>query len=126
MATLPKPAHRVQGPSCQRFFLRNGASSSEIQTKNARSSPNSSGAPPPCISRTAQDRDTIIGWDPVTRSQRLKMPGYDALNDLIHKLDPKAYASALNGWLQATTGILPRSLASDGRSVGDSKCGMII
>ena len=59
-------------------------------------------------------------------SGRLKMPGYDALNDLMHKIDPKAYATALNGWLQANAGILPRSLAFDGKSIGDGKCGMII
>ncbi len=59
-------------------------------------------------------------------SGRLKMPGYDALNDLMHKIDPKAYAIALNKWLQANTGILPRSLAFDGKSIGNGKCGMVI
>jgi len=59
-------------------------------------------------------------------SGRLKMPGYDALNDLMNKIDPKAYAAALNAWLQANTGILPRSLSFDGKSIGDGKCGMII
>lgn len=59
-------------------------------------------------------------------SGRLKMPGYDALNDLMNKIDPKAYAAALTAWLQANAGILPRSLALDGKSIGDGKCGMII
>jgi hypothetical protein len=59
-------------------------------------------------------------------SERLKMPGYDALNDLMNDIDPKAYAAALTQWLQANTGILPRSLAIDGKSIGDGKCGMII
>lgn len=59
-------------------------------------------------------------------SGRLKMPGYDALNDLMNKIDPKAYAAALTEWLQANAGILPRSLAFDGKSIGDGKCGMII
>jgi hypothetical protein len=59
-------------------------------------------------------------------SGRLKMPGYDALNDLMNKIDPKAYATALNGWLQSNTGLLPRSLAFDGKSIGDGTCGMII
>ena len=36
------------------------------------------------------------------------------------------YAAALTAWLQANTGILPRSLALDGKSVGDGKCGMIV
>jgi hypothetical protein len=60
------------------------------------------------------------------QSGRLKMPGYDSLNDLMHKIDPKAYATALNQWLGANAGILPRSLALDGKSVGDGTCGMII
>jgi hypothetical protein len=59
-------------------------------------------------------------------SGRLKMPGYDALNDLMNAIDPKAYAAALTGWLQANSGILPRSLAIDGKSIGDGTCGMII
>lgn len=59
-------------------------------------------------------------------SKRLKMPGYDALNDLLHAIDPEAYAQALNAWLQANEGALPRSLAIDGKSVGDGKVGMII
>jgi hypothetical protein len=59
-------------------------------------------------------------------SGRLKMPGYDALNDLMNAIDPHAYAAALNAWLQANSGILPRSLALDGKSIGDGKCGMII
>jgi hypothetical protein len=41
-------------------------------------------------------------------------------------IDPKAYATALTGWLQANTGILPRSPPFDGKSIGDCKCGMII
>jgi hypothetical protein len=56
----------------------------------------------------------------------LKIPGYDALNDLFHLLDPTAYAHALTAWLQANSGLLPRSLALDGKSIGDGKCGMII
>jgi len=60
------------------------------------------------------------------QSGRLRMPGYDALNDLMNAIDPHAYAAALTEWLQANTGILPRSLALDGKNIGDGKCGMII
>ena len=60
------------------------------------------------------------------QSGRLKMPGYDALNDLFNKMDPGAYALALTSWLQSNAGTFPRSLALDGKSVGDGKCGMII
>lgn len=60
------------------------------------------------------------------QSGRLKMPGYDALNDLLAAVDPAAYAQALSAWLQAHTGTLPRSLALDGKSVGNGRCGMIV
>jgi len=59
-------------------------------------------------------------------SGRLKMPGYDALNDLLGAMDPAAYARALTAFLQAHAGLLPRSLALDGKSVGNGKCGMIL
>jgi hypothetical protein len=56
----------------------------------------------------------------------LIMPGYDAFNDLMNAIDPHAYAAALTDWLQAHSGILPRSLALDGKIIGDGKCGMIV
>lgn len=59
-------------------------------------------------------------------SGRLTMPGYDALNDLLGAIDPAAYARALTAFLQAHAGLLPRSLALDGKSVGNGKCGMIV
>lgn len=59
-------------------------------------------------------------------SGRLTMPGYDALNDLLNAIDPAAYARALTAFLQAHAGLLPRSLALDGKSVGNGKCGMIV
>jgi hypothetical protein len=57
---------------------------------------------------------------------RLTMPGYDALNDLLGAVDPVAYARALTAYLQAHAGLLPRSLALDGKSVGNGRCGMIV
>lgn len=60
------------------------------------------------------------------QSGRLKMPGYDALNDLLNAIDPHAYAAALSAWLQQNAGLLPRSLSLDGKSVGGGKCGMIV
>jgi hypothetical protein len=59
-------------------------------------------------------------------SRRLKMPGYDALNDLLAAIDPVEYAKALTAWLQANAGVLPRSLALDGKFVGNGRCGMIV
>ena len=60
------------------------------------------------------------------QSGRLTMPGYDALNDLLGAMDPAAYAGALTAFLQTHAGRLPRSLALDGKSVGNGRCGMII
>ena len=60
------------------------------------------------------------------QSGRLTMPGYDALNDLLGAIDPAAYARARTAFLQAHAGRLPRSLALDGKSVGNGRCGMII
>ena len=60
------------------------------------------------------------------QSGRLKMPGYDALNDLLAAINPQEFAKVLTTWLQANTGTLPRSLALDGKSIGDGRCGMII
>jgi len=60
------------------------------------------------------------------QSGRLRMPGYDALNDLLGAVEPTAYARALTAFLQAHAGWLPRSLALDGKSVGNGRCGMIV
>ena len=60
------------------------------------------------------------------KSKRLKMPGYDAFNDLLAAIDPVAYAAALTRWLQAHQGLLPRSLAIDGKAVGNGTFGHII
>lgn len=37
------------------------------------------------------------------------LPGYDALNDLLGAVDPAAFARALNAWMQAADGTLPRA-----------------
>ena len=60
------------------------------------------------------------------QSGRLTMPGYDALNDLLGAIDPATYARALTAFLQVHAGCLPRSLALDGKSVGNGRCGMIV
>ena len=76
-----------------------------------------------CLNESQRD---TIGLRVRDKSGRLKMPGYDALNDLLHLIDPVAYAAALTAWLQSNAGLLPRSLALDGKSLGDGKCGMIV
>lgn len=77
-----------------------------------------------CLSQSQREAIGLRVRD--KQSRRLKMPGYDALNDLLAAVEPSAYASALTAWLQANAGVLPRSLALDGKSVGDGRCGMII
>ena len=77
-----------------------------------------------CLSQS--QREAIGLWVRDKRSGHLKMPGYDALNDLLAAVDPNAYARALNAWLGQNAGLLPRSLALDGKSVGDGRCGMIV
>ena len=59
-------------------------------------------------------------------STRLRMPGYDCLNDFMNKLDPHEFASVLTQWLQDNQGSLPASLAIDGKSIGNGKAGMIV
>lgn len=77
-----------------------------------------------CLSQSQREAIGLRVRD--KQSGRMKMPGYDALNDLLAAVDPNAYARALTAWLQANTGVLPRSLALDGKSVGNGRCGMII
>ena len=79
------------------------------------------------VAPLSQRQREIIGLTKRDKtSGRLLMPGYDAFNDLMHAVDPHAYAAALTDWLQANSGILPRSLALDGKTIGDGKCGMIV
>jgi len=77
-----------------------------------------------CLSQRQREAIGLCVRD--QQSRRLKMPGYDALNDLLGAMAPPAYARALTAFLQAHAGRLPRSLALDGKSVGNGRCGMII
>ena len=77
-----------------------------------------------CLSQSQREALGLCVRD--KQSGRLTMPGYDALNDLLGAVDPEAYARALTAFLQAHAGLLPRSLALDGKSVGNGRCGMII
>ena len=51
-------------------------------------------------------------------SGRLQLPGYDAINDFINKIDPKSLAKSLNQWLASHSDLLPKSLAIDGKDLG--------
>ena len=58
---------------------------------------------------------------------RLTMPGYDAINDLINKIDPKSMSAAINNWLIQHSDTLPKTLAIDGKDLGGKgKLGSIV
>lgn len=59
------------------------------------------------------------------KAGRIKLPCYDAFNDLLAQIDPHALCRALNDWLAAHQGTLPRSLALDGKAVGTLTGGII-
>jgi hypothetical protein len=60
---------------------------------------------------------SAIGW-PSNRAGTFRpAPSYSALYNLLCKMDPHGFADALNGWLAAAHGTLPRGLAIDGKYV---------
>lgn len=60
-------------------------------------------------------------------SGRLQLPGYDAINDFINKIDSRSLARALNQWLASHSDLLPKSLAIDGKDLGGKgKLGSIV
>ena len=65
-----------------------------------------------------QNQRRAIGLTRRDKSGRLVMPGYDALNDIVNRLDPAQVARALNVWLAANSDLLPKSLALDGKDLG--------
>jgi hypothetical protein len=52
------------------------------------------------------------------RTGLLKMPGYDALNDIVNQINPNSLAYAINQWLSSNSDLLPKSLALDGKDLG--------
>ena len=60
-------------------------------------------------------------------SNWLKLPGYDALNDIVNQINPNSLAHAINQWLQTHSDLLPKSLAIDGKDLGGKgKLGAIV
>jgi hypothetical protein len=61
------------------------------------------------------------------KSGLLKLPGYDALNDIINQVNPNSLAHAINQWLQTNSDLLPKTLAIDGKDLGGKgKLGAIV
>ena len=58
-----------------------------------------------------------LGWRSNKAGTFRPAPSYSALYNLLCKMNPHEFAAALNGWLSAAHGTLPRGLAIDGKYV---------
>ncbi len=52
------------------------------------------------------------------KSGLLKLPDYDALNDIINLIKPDSLAHAINQWLRSNGDLLSKPLAIDGKDLG--------
>jgi Domain of unknown function (DUF4338)/DDE_Tnp_1-associated len=48
-----------------------------------------------------------------------QVPGYGVFYEVLSRMDPEAFASRLNQWLQSRAGTLPQALALDGKMIRD-------
>jgi hypothetical protein len=48
-----------------------------------------------------------------------EVPGYGVFYQVLTRMDPEAFATLLNGWLQSRSGTLPQALALDGKMIRD-------
>lgn len=48
-----------------------------------------------------------------------QVPGYDVFYQVLTRMDPEAFATGLNDWLQSRAGQLPAALALDGKMIRD-------
>lgn len=48
-----------------------------------------------------------------------QVPGYGVFYQVLTRMDPEAFATLLNGWLQSRAGSLPAALALDGKMIRD-------
>jgi len=64
-----------------------------------------------------QKQRASLGWPSNREGTFRPAPSYTALYNLLGKIDPHGFADALNGWLAAAHGTLPRGLAIDGKYV---------
>jgi len=48
-----------------------------------------------------------------------QVPGYGVFYQVLTRMDPEAFATLLNGWLQSRAGRLPAALALDGKMIRD-------
>ena len=48
-----------------------------------------------------------------------EVPGYGVFYQVLTRMNPEAFATLLNGWLQSRSGTLPQALALDGKMIRD-------
>jgi hypothetical protein len=60
-------------------------------------------------------------WLPRKRGTRAfyQVPGYGVFYEVLGRMDPEAFATRLNQWLQSRSGTLPQALALDGKMIRD-------
>jgi hypothetical protein len=60
-------------------------------------------------------------WLPLKKGTRAfyEVPGYGVFYQVLTRMDPEAFASRLNAWLQSRAGTLPQALALDGKMIRD-------
>jgi len=66
----------------------------------------------------AQRRRLVLPLKKGTRAF-YEVPGYGVFYQVLTRMDPEAFASRLNGWLQSQAGLLPQALALDGKMIRD-------
>lgn len=70
--------------------------------------------------RLHQAQRRQLGLRPKKGTRFYPAPGYDVYRDLLAVLDLDAFAAALTAWLQAQAGLLPKTLALDGKTIRDT------
>ncbi|MCC5025571.1 MAG: ISAs1 family transposase [Candidatus Synoicihabitans palmerolidicus] len=61
---------------------------------------------------------------PLTKCHSRLAPSYSVFYDVLTRLDPEAFAQALNRWLTTHAGALPGALALDGKFIRDAVGGL--
>ena len=67
--------------------------------------------------RLSQAQRRGLGLRPKKGKRFYPVPGYDLYRDVLAGLDVEAFARLLTGWLQARAGLLPKTLALDGKTI---------
>lgn len=79
------------------------------------------------IAEIARFATTLTPWQrrrlglPLKKGTRrfYQVPGYGVFYQVLRRMDPEAFATLLNGWLQSQAGSLPSALALDGKMIRD-------